>query len=122
MRVPCTSRASTVRDRAASRDNAQFASFVADTDCVTAWERALDLTLYPGLAEGDLQPGGMVFRAAPGPVGPAGLAPVVGVGRRGILAAPARPRQRPVGRSQHPVVQVSVEDAQAYATRRCARH
>jgi hypothetical protein len=41
---------------------------------------------------------------------------MVGLGRRGILAAPAGVGSDLSGRSQHPAVQVSFEDAQAYAT------
>jgi formylglycine-generating enzyme len=96
--------------------NAQFASFVADTDYVTVSERALDPTLYPGVAEDDLQPGGLVFRAGPGPVDLHDWRQWWDWAVGACWRHPHGVGSDLSGRSQHPVVQVSFEDALAYAT------
>ncbi len=74
--------------------NAQFAEFVAETGYVTVAEKPLDPALYPGVAEEDLLPGALVFRPTRRPRRPAGLAAVVGLGARGVLAPAVRCRQR----------------------------
>ena len=84
--------------------NAQYARFVADTGYVTVAERPLDPALYPGVAEADLVPGALVFRPTAWARRPEGLAAVVGLGARRVVAAapragqhdrrPARPPRR----------------------------
>jgi len=95
--------------------NAQFAEFVAATGYVTVAERPLDPALYPGVAEADLLPGALVFRATPGPVN-------LDDWRQWWDWAPGAHWRAPfgagtdlVGRDQHPVVQIAYPDAAAYA-------
>ncbi|MFD6056193.1 formylglycine-generating enzyme family protein [Agromyces sp. NPDC060279] len=100
----------------------QFAAFVEDTGYVTVAERPLDPADFPGADPAELVPGGLVFTPTPGPVDlrdwrqwwrwgpgaswrhPFGAAPE---GEPGFDALAERPT--------HPVVQVSFEDASAYA-------
>ena len=95
--------------------NAHFAEFVAATGYVTVAERPLDPALYPGVAEADLLPGALVFRATPGPVN-------LDDWRQWWDWAPGAHWRAPfgagtdlVGRDQHPVVQIAYPDAAAYA-------
>ena len=100
----------------------QFAAFVEDTGYVTVAERPLDPADFPGADPAELVPGGLVFTPTAGPVDlrdwrqwwrwgpsaswrhPFGAAPE---GEPGFDALVERPT--------HPVVQVSFEDASAYA-------
>ncbi|MCM3657741.1 formylglycine-generating enzyme family protein [Agromyces mediolanus] len=100
----------------------QFAAFVADTGYVTVAERPLDPADFPGADPAELVPGGLVFTPTAGPVDlrdwrqwwrwgpgaswrhPFGAAPE---GEPAFDALAERPT--------HPVVQVSFEDASAYA-------
>lgn len=93
--------------------NAQYAAFVADTGYVTVAERPMDPQLYPGVAEADLQPGAMIFRATAGPVD-------LRDWRQWWDWAPGASWRRPFGPGSacvpdHPVVQVAYADALAYA-------
>jgi formylglycine-generating enzyme required for sulfatase activity len=97
--------------------NEQFAAFVADTGYVTVAERPLDPADFPGADPADLVPGGMVFTPTAGPVDlrdwrqwwrwGAGAYWRFPFGREAFDAVVSRPA--------HPVVQVSFEDASAYA-------
>ena len=94
--------------------NEQFAAFVEATGYVTVAERPLDPADFPGVDPGELVPGGLVFTPTPAPstcaTGASG-----GAGARaragGIRSGPTRRSTTPT----HPVVQVSFEDATAYA-------
>ncbi len=101
--------------------NAQFARFVDETRYVTLAERPLNPEDYPGAPQDLLKPGGLVFQA---PVHPVPLddatrwwAYIPGADWR----HPRGPGTNLEGLSDHPVVQVSYEDAEAYATWRGAR-
>jgi len=98
--------------------NEQFAAFVGATGYVTVAERPLDPADFPGYDPDGLVPGALVFTPTPGPVdlrdwrqwwrwgeGATWRHPF-GPGA-GLDVLEARPR--------HPVVQVSFEDASAYA-------
>jgi len=94
---------------------AQYARFVEDTGYVTVAERPLDPAAYPGVAEADLVPGGLVFRPTAGPVD-------LRDWRQWWDWAPGASWRRPFGsrgtvedRLDHPVVQVCYVDALAYA-------
>ncbi|SIT40879.1 conserved exported hypothetical protein [Paraburkholderia piptadeniae] len=103
--------------------NAQFARFVAATGYVTTAERKpkwedLRIQLPPGTPKPDdsvLQPGGLVFTGTDAPV------PLDDYTRwwKFVPGAnwrhPAGPGSSIVGKGNHPVVQVSYEDALAYA-------
>lgn len=101
--------------------NAEFAAFVADTAWVTVAERPLDPVDYPGADPALLHPGGVVFQAPPGPVAlddpSQWWAYVPGASWR----HPLGPGSDLTGLARHPVVQVSFEDAAAYASWRGAR-
>lgn len=95
--------------------NAQFRTFVEATGYVTRAERGLDPAQHPGLPPELLQPGGMVF-AEPKQVADRGDVTqwwryVPGASWK----APLGPGSSIEGKDHHPVVQVAVEDARAYA-------
>ncbi|MGX5694845.1 formylglycine-generating enzyme family protein [Agromyces soli] len=109
---------------------AQFAAFVEATGYVTVAERALDPADFPGADPADLVPGGLVFTPTPGPVDlrdwrqwwrwGAGASWRHPFGLDGDAAAPAAgqpfsPVDALAERADHPVTQVSFEDASAYA-------
>ncbi|MBE7700314.1 formylglycine-generating enzyme family protein [Oerskovia sp. Sa1BUA8] len=96
--------------------NAQFAAFVAATGYVTVAERALDPADYPGVATEDLVPGALVFTPTTGPVDLADSQQWWRWRPGARWDAPHGPGTSVEGREDHPVVQVSFEDAQAYAT------
>lgn len=95
--------------------NAQFAGFVAATGYVTVAERPLDPRDFPGADPADLVPGAMVFTPTAGPVD-------LRDWRQWWRWVPGASWRRPRGPGSsvadlatHPVVQVSFEDAAAYA-------
>ena len=95
--------------------NAQFARFVCATGYITVAERPLDPRMYPGAEPEQLQPGGLVFIKPRHRVN-------LGNSRnwwRYVHGAswrnPEGPGSSIDGRPEHPVVQVSYEDALAYA-------
>lgn len=95
--------------------NAQFRAFIEATGYVTLAERGLDPAEHPGLPPELLQPGGMVF-AEPKEV--ANRADVTQWWRYvpgASWKAPLGPGSSIEGKDHHPVVQVAVEDARAYA-------
>nr|NLR85611.1 formylglycine-generating enzyme family protein [Rhizobium sp. P28RR-XV] len=96
--------------------NRDFSRFVADTGYMTVAEQAPDSSLYPGANPAMLQPGSLVFRAAPKSVGEMRF-----WGDWWHYVAGAC-WYRPDGISplteemmDHPVVQVCHADAEAYA-------
>ncbi|WP_442879057.1 formylglycine-generating enzyme family protein [Agromyces sp. CCNWLW203] len=98
--------------------NEQFAAFVEATGYVTVAERPLDPADFPGVDPADLVPGGLVFTPTSGPVD---LREWRQWWRWGAGASwrnpfgPAASVDALVDRPTHPVVQVSFEDASAYA-------
>jgi sulfatase modifying factor 1 len=95
--------------------NAQFAEFVDATGYLTVAEQPLEPSLYPGVAQADLAPGGLVFRPTSGPVD-------LRVWRQWWGWVPGACWRHPFGpdsdiadRLDHPVVQVAYPDAAAYA-------
>jgi len=95
--------------------NAEFARFVAQTGHVTFAEIAPDPRHYPGMLPELAHPGSLVFEPPPGPVDLASVcwwAFLPGASWR----APLGPGSSIEGIEDHPVVQVTHGDAQAYAS------
>jgi formylglycine-generating enzyme len=95
--------------------NEQFGAFVAATGYRTTAERPLPAEEYPDMSERERAPGALVFRPTPGPVPldnwRAWWEWVPGAS----WWHPQGPESSLHGRAAHPVVQVSFEDASAYA-------
>lgn len=95
--------------------NDEFAAFVAATGYVTTAERGLDAEAFPDVPEELRQPGSMVFAQ---PADPVSLDNNLAWWRY-VLGAdwrhPTGPGSSIEGLGDHPVVQVSPEDAEAYA-------
>ena len=94
---------------------AEFRRFVRDTDYVTVAERPLDPDEYPDALPELLVPGSLVFRKTKGPVD-------LGDYRNWWEYVPGAQWRRPSGpgstihsRTDHPVVQVALEDVETYA-------
>ncbi|MGW9629457.1 formylglycine-generating enzyme family protein [Agromyces sp. NPDC055520] len=110
--------------------NEQFAAFVEATGYVTVAERPMDPADFPGVDPADLVPGGLVFTPTAGPVDlrewrqwwrwgegaswrhPFGPAPSAS---HGTVTPEGAVVDALADRPTHPVVQVSFEDASAYA-------
>src|SRR4051812_40132370 len=96
--------------------NAEFRRFVKATGHVTVAERPPDPRDFPGAAPGALVPGSLVFRPPAGPV------PLDDWTRwwHWVPGAdwrhPEGPDSTLDGRDRHPVVHVTYEDAEAYAS------
>ena len=95
--------------------NGQYASFVAATGYRTVAERPLDPAEFPGAPAANLQPGSMVFVGTPGPVDLRYIDQWWRWTPGASWRRPEGPRSTLVGRSDHPVVHIAHEDAQAYA-------
>ncbi len=95
--------------------NAQFQEFVEATGYVTTAERPVDPTTHPGLPPELLKPGAVVF------ISPTELQRGGDVSQwwQYVPGAnwrhPTGPKSSIAGRESHPVVSVTIEDAQAYA-------
>ena len=91
---------------------AQFADFVAATGYVTTAERELPAADFPDLAAHERAPGSLAFRATDGPV-------ALHYWRQWWTWITGASWRRPFGTEEapgdHPVVQVSFDDASAYA-------
>jgi sulfatase modifying factor 1 len=94
----------------------EFRRFVKATGYVTVAERALDPEQYPGADPALLVPGSLVFHGSRGPVDLRDY-------RNWWTYVPGASWHRPEGpgsdtytRGRHPVVHVTLEDAEAYAT------
>jgi sulfatase modifying factor 1 len=94
--------------------NERFAAFVDNTGYVTVGEQPPDPALYPGAAAEDLVPGGLVFTMPAGPVD-------LGDYRNWWTWTPGASWRTPIGPGSdieglgdHPVVQVSYDDAAAF--------
>ncbi len=98
---------------------AQFCAFVEATGYVTVAERPLDPADFPGADPADLVPGGLVFVPASGPVPLDNWRQWWAWGPNASWREPFGDGARPAGWAdaldEHPVTQVSFEDAQAYA-------
>jgi sulfatase modifying factor 1 len=95
--------------------NAQYAVFVSETGYETVAERPLDPADFPGAPEELLVPGSLVFQGTPGPVpldDPSQWWSYVPGAR---WSQPLGPGSGTDDLSDHPVVQVAYEDAEAYA-------
>jgi sulfatase modifying factor 1 len=96
--------------------NSLFSDFVAVTGYTTVAERTLDPSLYPGAELPSLDAGSLVFTATNEPVS-------LDDWQQWWRWVPGADWQHPrgpdssiVGKSDHPVVHVAFEDAQAFAT------
>lgn len=96
--------------------NDQFADFVLATGYVTVAERPLDPVDFPGVPEEDLVPGGLVFTPTAGPVNLDDWRQWWAWGAGANWRQPYGAGSSIEGRGAHPVVQVALEDATAYAT------
>ncbi|MCD2443510.1 formylglycine-generating enzyme family protein [Agromyces sp. SYSU K20354] len=96
--------------------NEQFAAFVEATGYVTVAERPLDPADFPGADPAELVPGGLVFTPTPGPVDLRDWRQWWRWGADASWRAPFGPGSSVDDKATHPVVQVSFEDASAYAS------
>ncbi len=95
--------------------NAQFRAFVEETGYVTTAERGLDPEDHPGWPPELLQPGSMVFRSPPHIENREDITQWWSYVAAASWRRPEGPGSTIQGKDDHPVVQVSVEDAEAYA-------
>jgi formylglycine-generating enzyme len=95
--------------------NREFAQFIHTTGYITTAERELDPADFPGTVDLDIAPGSLVFRPTAGPVDLGDWSQwwkwVPGAHWR----MPGGPGTSIDGLDEHPVVQVSFEDAASYA-------
>jgi sulfatase modifying factor 1 len=95
---------------------ADFRRFVRETGYVTFCERPLDAGDYPDAEPELLVPGSLVFRKTRGPVDLRDFRNRWEYVPGAYWKRPAGPGSTINGRDRHPVVHVSFEDAEAYAT------
>lgn len=95
--------------------NAQFARFVACTGYVTVAERPLDPRQYPGSDPSMLIPGALVFRKRRAPVDLRDFRNWWAYVPGACWRSPQGPGSSIEGLDECPVVQVALEDAEAYA-------
>ena len=93
----------------------EFRRFVAETGYVTLAERPPDPADYPDADPGLLVPGSLVFRKSAGPVDLRDVRNWWEYVPGADWQHPEGPGSSVAGRHRHPVVQVAVEDAEAYA-------
>jgi formylglycine-generating enzyme len=96
--------------------NEQFAAFVEATGYVTLAERPLNPADFPGAPAENLVPGSMLFRKTDRPVDLKNYVNWWAWSPGTSWRHPLGPESSLEGRSQHPVVHVSYEDAEAFAT------
>ncbi|WP_402464628.1 formylglycine-generating enzyme family protein [Isoptericola aurantiacus] len=96
--------------------NAQFAAFVDDTGYVSVAERPLEGPEFVALSEEERAPGALVFTPTSGPVDLRDWRQWWSWQPGASWRAPHGPGSSIEGRGDHPVVQVALEDARAYAT------
>jgi formylglycine-generating enzyme required for sulfatase activity len=95
--------------------NAEYAAFVHATGYVTVAERPLDPSAYPGAIPELLVPGALVFQKTAGPVDLRDWTQWWNWTPGAHWRTPLGPGSTIDGLDDHPVVQVSFEDAEAYA-------
>ena len=95
--------------------NRQFAAFVEATNYVTTAERELDPADFPGADPAGLEPGSLVFTPTDGPVDLRDWRQWWRWEPGANWRHPRGPGSSIDGLGDHPVVQVSFEDATAYA-------
>ncbi len=95
--------------------NAQFATFVEATGYVTVAERPLNPADFPGADISAFSPGGLVFTPTSGPVNLRDWRQWWAWGDGASWRQPCGPGSTIDDKQEHPVVQVSFEDANAYA-------
>jgi formylglycine-generating enzyme len=96
--------------------NRQFADFVDDTGYVTVAERPLDAVDFPGAPAENLVPGSLVFTPTRGPVDLRHVNAWWTWTPGASWKHPEGPGSAVATRTDHPVVHVAYEDADAYAT------
>jgi len=94
--------------------NKRFGQFVAETGYITVAEQSPDPTLYPGAAPEDLVPGGLVFTMPQGPVPLNNFHNWWAWTHGATWRTPLGPDSDLDGLEDHPVVQVSYDDALAF--------
>ena len=95
--------------------NAQFAEFVAATGYVTVAEKAPDPAMYPGADPAMLVPGSITFQQQRGPVDLSNAMLWWAWTPGASWKHPLGPRSTVEKKLDHPVTQVSYEDADAYS-------
>jgi sulfatase modifying factor 1 len=95
--------------------NAKFTAFVDATSYVTVAERPLNRDDYPGAPPENIQPGSMVFTRTTGPVDFRHINLWWTWTPGASWRHPAGPHSSIAKRTDHPVVHVAYEDAEAYA-------
>jgi formylglycine-generating enzyme len=94
--------------------NRQFAAFVAATGYRTVAERPLDPAAFPGAPPENLVPGSLVFVRTRGPVDLRHINQWWRWTPGASWRTPEGPGSTLAGRDEHPVVQVTYEDAERY--------
>lgn len=94
--------------------NQQFSRFIAATSYVTVAERAPDPALYPGAPAENLVAGSMVFIMTAGPVDLKNNANWWAWTPGANWRRPRGPESSVEGLADHPVVQVALEDVEAF--------
>lgn len=95
--------------------NAEFAAFVEATGYVTTAERALDPAEHPDWPADLLEPGSMVFSPPEEVVGRPSITQWWRYVKGASWRTPTGPGSTIEGKDDHPVVQVSPQDAEAFA-------
>ncbi|MFV1999161.1 MAG: formylglycine-generating enzyme family protein [Acidimicrobiia bacterium] len=94
--------------------NQRLSEFIAETGYVTVAERSPDPSLYPGAAPEDLVPGALVFTMPEGPVHLGNFHNWWAWTPGATWRTPLGPESDLDGLEDHPVVQVSYDDALAF--------